>query len=172
MDLITPNPGLMLWTLIIVGILAIILAKFAWKPILEAIDAREKSIGDALKQAEDARNEAKLFQEEHEKKVKKAQDEISELLKKGREDAELLKEKIIFEAKQEAESLKTKANEHITNEIKTAVTSLQKEMGGIALDIASKILDKELDSSEHERLISGALDELDEDDILKKMNLH
>lgn len=91
MDLITPEVGLIFWQTIVFLVLMLILAKFAWKPILGAVRTREESINEALASAEDARKEMQNLKADNEKLLQEARAERDEILKEARQ----LKEKMI-----------------------------------------------------------------------------
>ena len=95
MDLVTPDFGLIFWTLVTFLLLVFLLGKFAWKPILKMVDDREASIEDALKAAERARDEMKSLQSDNEAVLKEARQERERILKEARE----MKNKIVSDAK-------------------------------------------------------------------------
>ena len=158
MELVTPEIGLIFWTTIVFLILLFVLKKYAWKPILTAVDERNKSIEDALKSAEKAKKEMLALNTDNERILTEARKERDELLKEGRE----IKENIIAEAKDkskiEAEKILTTAQEQINNEKMKAITELKNQVAEISIDIAEKILKSELsDKNKQKELIAEAL---------------
>lgn len=158
MELVTPEIGLIFWTIIVFSLLLIILKKYAWKPILSAVDARNKSIEDALKAADKAKKEMLALNTDNERILMEAKKERDVLLKEGRE----IKEGIIAEAKAkangEAEKILITAKEQINNEKMKAITELKNQVAEMSIDIAEKILKSELaDKNKQKDLITEAL---------------
>ena len=152
--------GLFFWqSLIFIGLI-FLLRKFAWKPILVAVNDRETSIKDALISAEAARTEMENLQSDNQRILKEARAEKESLLKEAR----TLSSEIINTAKEEAQGEAQKiifqAQETIQNEKRSAVKELRVQVGSIAIDIAEKIIQKELDNKEKQlQLIDQLLKE-------------
>ncbi len=161
MDLVTPSHGLIFWTAIVFIILLIILRMVAWKPILESVNTRESEIKDALTQAKEARNEMAQLKSDNEKILQQAKLERDEVLKEARE----LKDKIINEAKTNAEKqanmLLEQAKTSIQEEKSIVFMQLKNEMAQISIEMAEKILGKELaDKSSQEEMVKNLLTKL------------
>ena len=148
MDLVTPDIGLIFWTTVSFAILYFILAKFAWKPILGAVNERERSIKDALSAAEKAKEEMVNLKADNEKILNEAKLQRESLLKEARE----IKSKIIADAESEATEKANKLVETakiaIENEKSAAMKELQNTIVDLSLNIAEKLLSKELDNKE------------------------
>ena len=148
MDLVTPDIGLIFWTTVSFAILYFILAKFAWKPILGAVNEREKSIKDALSAAEKAKEEMVNLKADNEKILNEAKLQRESLLKEARE----IKSKIIAaaesEATENANKLVETAKIAIENEKSAAMKEMQNTVVDLSLNIAEKLLSKELDNKE------------------------
>ena len=156
--MITFDPGLIIWTTIIFTLLLIVLKKFAWKPILSAVDERNKSIEDALKAADKAKEEMALLNTDNERILSEARIERDVLLKEARE----MKDKIVNEAKDqanaEADKILLSTKEQINNEKMKAITELKNQVAEMSIDIAEKILKSELsDKNKQKELIAEAL---------------
>ncbi len=161
MDLLTPGIGLIFWAGIIFLFLLFILKKFAWKPINESINNRNKSIEDALKQADIAREEMKQLKADNEKILSEARLERDKML----QDANKMKEKIIGQAKGEAQKEVDKIKKNATAEIEAQKTAAMQEIRNQVLDlslvVAEKLVRKELSSSsEQERLVEDLLKDI------------
>ena len=154
--------GLFFWqSLIFIGLI-FLLRKYAWGPILSAINERETSIKDALASAEAARKEMETLQSDNQRILKEARVEKETMLKEARNTRADLINTAKEEAKAEAEKILTQAQEAIQNEKRAAVNELKDQVGSIAMDIAEKILQKELESNDkQEQLISQYLKESD-----------
>ena len=161
MDLITPGIGLIFWASLIFLILLVILKKFAWKPIISAVDARNKSIEDALLAAEKTKQEMTELTANNEKLIQEARLEYDALLKEARE----AKEKIIAQAQEtageEANKIMQNALLSIENEKRKAIAELKNTVTEISIDIAEKVIGKELsDKQLSEKIISESLKDL------------
>lgn len=161
MELVTPGIGLIIWMTLAFAVLVWILAKFAWKPIMHALREREESIEDALHQADTVRQEIKTMQSRHEELLAQAKDERDVILKKARE----LKESIIEEARnranQEYNRIVESAKETIHFEKMAAITELKNQIAQLSIEIAEKILKKELAGKEDQhKLIQKYVDEI------------
>ena len=156
--MISFDPGLIIWTTIIFTLLLIILKKFAWKPILNSVDERNKSIEEALKSAEKAKEEMASLTADNEKILIEAKQERDLLLKEARE----IKDKIISEAKTtantEAEKIISSAKAQINNDKMKALVELKNQVAEISIEMTEKILKTELaDKKRQEALIEEAL---------------
>ena len=158
MQLVTPAIGLMFWTVVIFILLLVILKKFAWKPILKAVDDRNSSITEALSSAEKAKAEMEQLSANNEKILQEARIERDSIIKEAR----ALKENTISEAKNkasiEAEKIILSAKEQISNEKMKAMTALKNEIADISIQMAEKILKSELkDEKSQKKLIEETL---------------
>jgi len=160
-SLIDPAIGLVFWTTITFILLLLLLGKYAWKPILNAIKTREKGIEDALASAESALNDMRELKSNNEKILNEARAERDAMLKEARD----VKESILVEAKTkataEAERIMKTAREQINNEKNTAIADLKNQVAALSIDIAEKILKSELSSDEKQKtLVSNLMKEV------------
>ena len=158
MELVTPEIGLIFWTTIVFLLLLIVLKKYAWKPILSAVDERNKSIEEALRAADKAKEEMRSLNADNERILMEAKKERDILLKEGRE----IKDSIIAEAKDkakvDAEKILTTAKEQIINEKMKAITELKNQVANLSIEIAEKILKSELqDLNKQKELVTTAI---------------
>ncbi len=156
----TAPESLIFWTTLTFLILMFLLKKFAWKPILSAVDERNKSIKDSLAQAEKARSEMSELTANNEKIIAQAKVDRDIILKEARD----IKNEIISEAKdkanKEAEKLVSTAKEQILNEKMKALTELKNQVADLSIEMAEKILSSELsDVAKQKELVSKALNE-------------
>ena len=144
MDLVTPGFGLIFWTSVVFIILLVLLKRMAWTPILNNVDARIKSIEEALEAAKNARDEMSNLKADNDRILKEARAERDEMLKEARE----LKANIISEAKNaakdEADKMIASAKVVIENEKAGAISELKNTVGALSVDIAEKVLRAEL----------------------------
>ncbi|WP_339868005.1 F0F1 ATP synthase subunit B [uncultured Algoriphagus sp.] len=161
MDLILPSSGLIFWQLFGFLALLFILIKFAWKPMLAAIEERETSINNALKAAETARNEMANLKAENEKLLAEARLERDTILKKA-QDASV---KMIDDAKEEAVKagalMIENAKAVIETEKKAALADVKSQVASLSLDITEKLLRANLsDDKSQKDLVEGFIKEL------------
>ena len=152
--------GAALWTLIIFALVVFILGKFAWGPILGVFQKREEFIRDSLEQARKDREAAEATLKEYSDKLHAAKLEATAIVDEGRRDAEAVKRKVEEEAKGEADAIIARAKREIGIATDTAVKELYDLTGRLATDVAARIIRKELDPREHERLIAESVEEL------------
>lgn len=160
MELVTPAIGLIFWTSVVFILLVILLKKYAWKPILTAVEDRNESIEKALKAAEKAKEDIESLTADNDRILNEAKLERDALLKEARE----IKEKVIAEAKdkakEEADKILISAKDQIRNEKMAAITELKNQVAELSIEIAEKILKSELQNENKQKeLISSALAE-------------
>lgn len=153
--------GLFFWQLAILIVLIFLLKKFAWKPILDSLNSREEGIKNALDSAEKARKEMQNLNADNEKLLQEARLQRDSLLKEARE----LKEKIVTEASSEAQEKADKivaqAQVTIQNEKNAALADIKNQVAELSIQIAEKVIRKELSSSEQQyRLVEEMLEDV------------
>lgn len=155
MELVTPAIGLIVWTTLTFLILLFLLGKFAWKPILKAVKDRESSISDALKSADKAREEMEELKSDNERILREARAERDGILKDARE----ISEKMVNEAKEKASAEGAKmveqAREQIENQKMAAITELKNQVAKMSIDIAEKVIRKELSDKANQEALVG-----------------
>lgn len=148
MGIIEPGIGLLFWMTLTFVILLFLLAKFAWKPIVNAINDRETSIVDALNQATLARKEMATLKDDNERIIREAKIERDAILKEARE----IKDRIVGEAKDvakaEGDKLIEAAKQTINAEKNAAMADIKTQIGALSVNIAESILKQKLDNSE------------------------
>ena len=154
MDLILPDLGLLFWTGIVFCTLLFILTKFAWKPILGAVNAREQKISEALELAEKTKVEMKALQSENENLLKEARAQRDSMLKDAKNAADKLIEESKDKAKLEADKIVVAAKEAIKNEKLQAMSELKTHVAGLSLEIAEKIIRGELSSDDKQKALA------------------
>ncbi len=161
-SLTSPGIGLVFWSVIIFGLFFLLLAKFAWKPLLNAVKARDEMIKGSLASAEKARKEMAKLQSDNEAILKKAREEREGILKEARD----VRDKLIAEAKgkasEEAEKLVEKARVGIEREKAIALADIREQVANLSVEIASKLLGEKLkQTGEQQKLIDNYLKEVD-----------
>ena len=158
---IRPEPGLIFWTTVVFALFWFMMSRFAFKPISSALKQRETDIQSALDEAKKARAEISNLKSENEALMAKAQEERSLILKEAKE----VKDSIIAEAKEkakeEARKIVTAAKENIENQRMAAVIDLKNQVGNIAIEIAEKLIDRDLKGQkEHEDFVKQLADDM------------
>jgi F-type H+-transporting ATPase subunit b len=161
MKLLTPEFGLIIWTLLAFLVVLFILKKFAWKPILSSLKERENTIADSLATAEKVKAEMSQLKSENEALLAKAREERAQLLKEARDT----KERIISEAKEqakiEANKIVVDAQAAIQQQKMAALTDVKNQVGTLVIEVAEKVLRRELgNKSEQEIFIKQLAEEV------------
>ena len=154
------NPGLIIWTVITFLCLAIMLAKFAWKPMLKMLSDREEKIHGALQEAERARAETAEMLKQNEKNLVRAEEEYQKMIREGKALAEKLKEDIVTKAKQQARQELKQAAEEIQRNVDAAKQQLRAEVADLAIKATEKILEETLDEKRQKQLIDSVMNQL------------
>lgn len=155
------SEGLFFWMLVLFVLLVLLLKKFAWKPILDAVNEREEGIRNALLAAEEAKKEMQNLKADNEKLLAEARAERDAMLREARE----LKEKMIADAREEAQAQGAKmieqAKASIESEKKQAMAELKNQVSSLSLEIAEKLLKEELSNNENQvKLVNKLLDDV------------
>jgi len=152
--------GNALWTLVIFGLVLFVLGKFAWGPILKALQAREDAIRESLEKAQADRLEAEARLKEYLDKINGARTEATAIVDEARRDAEAVKHRIEADARAEAEQAVARGKRGLEIASQTAVKELYATSAKLATELAGRILSREIKPQDHERLIAQAIDEL------------
>lgn len=151
-SLVTPDPGMAIWALIIFVILILVLGKFGFKPIANSLKERENSIADSLAQAERARAEMASLTAKNEDLLNQAREERNKILAEARDAAEKIKAEILDKAQAESAKKLSDAMREIETQKKAAIVEIKNTVGQMALQIAEKVVRKDLanDSAQKE----------------------
>ena len=142
--LVLPDIGLVFWNTIAFLVLLIVLGKFAWKPMLKAIAERESGIEEALLRADKMKAEIAAMQNENEALLVKAREERAGMIKDAKETADKMVSDAKDKAKQEYERIISDAQLAITQQKNAALTEVKNQVGTLVVEVAEKILRKEL----------------------------
>jgi F-type H+-transporting ATPase subunit b len=161
MNLLTPDFGLLIWTLVAFIIVLFILGKFAWPAIVKGLKQREQSIADSLSTAEKIKAEMTMMKSENEALLAKAREERAQMMKEARET----KDKIISEAKEQAKidanKIVLEAQAAINTQKMAALTEVKNQVGKLVIEVSEKVLRRELGNKEaQEAHIKGLVDEV------------
>jgi len=157
MELVTPDIGLLFWMTLTFLIVLFLLSKFAWKPITQMLRERDKSIEDALAQADKAKAEMAKLNADNERLIKEAQVERDNILKAAREAKEQMIAEAKSKAKEESDKLVAAARESIENERKAAITEIKNQVALLSLEIAEKLIKKDLSTDANQKALNEKL---------------
>ena len=157
-SIFTGDLGNIIWSLVTFLIVLVVLGKFAWGPVLTALQKREEFIHDSLAKAKSDREAAEASLAEYGRKLDASRAEATAIVDEGRRDAEVVKNRIQSEARAEAEAMLTRAKREIGLARDTAISELYGTTAKLATDIAGKIIGKELDPAAHEQLVAEAIE--------------
>ena len=152
------DPDLAFFTVVVFGLTLVILWRFAWKPIVEGLDRREKSIADHIDQAQRDAEKAETTLREYEQKLATAAEQATEVLANAKKEAEAAKDRIMAEAQDEAEKAKQRAVADIQAAKEQAVRELAQHSVDSAVQLAGALVRKELNAETHSQLIQESLD--------------
>ncbi len=157
------NSGVIIWTLIIFAALVFVLGKWAWKPILGALEAREKRIQDILDAAARDRAAAEQALAEHRRQLAEARQQAQQLMAEGKDAAERVRQDMLDTARRQQDELLARARDDIRREQDAAIQQLRREAVDLSLAAASQLVEKRLDSAEDRRLVQEYLGRLGTD---------
>jgi len=155
--------GNALWVLIIFGLVVFVLGRFAWPPILAGLQAREKFIRDSLEEARRDRTAAEERLRQYEEQLNSARSEATAIVDEARRDAEVARRRIETDAQDEAERILERAKREIALAKEGAVKDLYAVSARLTAEVAGKILEREINPADHERLIRDAIERLGEE---------
>ena len=159
--LVQPDPGLFIWTILTFLVLVGLLAKFAWGPLLEALERRRAAIARSLEDAQKARQELERLQRESAEMLRQARVEAESIVSRSRSDAEALREELKQKSRAEAAAIVKNAEKQIQMETARAVQQIRNETVDLSVAIASKILKRQVSKEDHEGLIEDTLKQVE-----------
>jgi F-type H+-transporting ATPase subunit b len=159
--LVTPNVGLMIWTLIAFGIALFLLQRLAFPRIGEALDKRRRAIEDSIDAAERTRVEADVLLEEYRARLREAREQAEDIVARARKAADRLQEEQLAQAKESREELMERTRRDIEAETRRALEDIRKEVATLTVMATEKLARKTLNDQDHRRLIEEALTEID-----------
>jgi F-type H+-transporting ATPase subunit b len=158
--LVQPDPGLFIWTILTFLVLLTLLAKFAWRPLLQALESRQETIEKALDDAQQAKVELERLNQESSLIIAKARQEADAIITRSRGDGERLREELRQKARAEADGIVRSAERQIQAETARALQQIRHEAADLSVAIASKIIQRNITKEDNERLIDETLRQL------------
>ncbi len=160
--LVQPDPGLYIWTIATFLLLVALLAKFAWRPLLEALERRQESIRKSLDDAQKARQELERLGVESQRILAAARTEAEQILSSTRSDANRFREELKQKAQSEAAGIVKNAERQIELETARALQQIRTEAVDLSVALASKLLERNLSKADNERLIEETFKQIEE----------
>jgi F-type H+-transporting ATPase subunit b len=159
--LVQPDPGLYIWTILTFLVLLTLLAKFAWGPLLKALESRQDTIRKSLDDAQKAKLELERLQQESAEMIRQARVDADAIISQSRTDAAQLREEMRAKAKEDAEGIIKNAERQIQLETTRAIQQIRHEAIDLSVEIASKIIQRNLTKEDNEKLIEEALKQVE-----------
>jgi F-type H+-transporting ATPase subunit b len=159
--LVSPNLGLMIWTLLVFGITMYVLSKVAFPRIQEALDKRANAIRDSIDQAEKTREEADKILEEYRARLREAREQADDIVARARKAADTTKTQATDEGREKREELLAAARRDIEAETRRSLERIRKEVADLTVLTTEKVTRKSLTGDDQKRLIDEALSEVD-----------
>ena len=166
--LVSPELGLMIWTLLAFGITLFLLNKLAFPRIAEALDRRRQAIEDSIEHAEQAKREADELLEEYRARLREAREQAEDITVRARKAADSLADEAKAQANQQREELMERTRRDIEAETKRALDEIRKEVANLTVIATEKVTRKSLTPEDHRRLIQEALGEVDFSTLAKE----
>lgn len=164
MEMVPFTPGLTFITWVVFFTVFGLMSYFGWGPIVELLQQREEKIEEDVQTAEEEREKAEQLRKQREEELNEAHAEAREIVENGRQKGEEVREEIIEEAEEEAESKLRNAEKQIQRQRKQAFDEVEGQVGEMALNLAEKLLKRELDEEEHGRLVDEFLDDVESEE--------
>ena len=152
--------GLQIWTLVTFVILLVLLAKFAFKPIAQALDHRGETIKKSIEEAEKQRTDAKKLMEDYQKQIAEARNEAGKIIEESRQLGERVRKEVVEKANAEASAVAQRAQEEIVRQKEKGIQELKDTVASLSVQIASKVLEKEVNEATHRQLIDTLIKDL------------
>ena len=159
--LVQPDPGLFFWTILTFLTLVFLLKKFAWGPLLKALEERQETIRKSLDDAEQATQDLTRLQDESAQIIAEARAEAQSIVTKSRAEAERVREDLKEQAKSEADAILKNAERQIHLETDRAVQQIRQEVVELSLNVASKLIRKNLTQEDNDALIQESLSQIE-----------
>ena len=156
-NLLEPHAGLMFWTLVIFVILLVVLSKFAFKPLIAAVEARERSLEEAIEGAKRDREAAAQLLAEQRAQIDRARIEAQQFIAEGRAAGEKLRNDMLEQTRQQQEELLARARREIESERERAVAELRREAVDLAIAGAGRVIERNLDDQGNRQLVETFL---------------
>jgi len=152
--------GLQIWTLVAFVVLLVLLAKFAFKPIAQALDRRSETIKKSIDDAEKQRAESKKLMEDYQKQLAEARNEAGKIIEEARQLGERVRKEVVEKANTEASAAVQRAQEEINRQKDKGIQEMKDTVADLSVQIASRVIEKEVNEATHRQLIDNLIKDL------------
>jgi len=159
--LVTPNLGLMIWTLLAFAATLLILRKYAFPKIADALDKRRRAIEESIDHAEHTRQEAEKILAEYRERLQEARSQAEDIVQRAHRAAHNVEEESKQDARRQHEEMMESTRREIERETQRALEEIRREVANLTIAATEKVTRKSLDDEDHQRLVREALEEVD-----------
>ena len=152
-SLLNPEIGTILWTIITFVLLATVLGRYGWKPLIQTLNERERTIKDSLEQAQRARDESEKTLARNREILANARRETTAIIEQGKREAEAVRNEMLAQSRKEAQELVEQGKRQVQYEQKQAMEALRKQVADIAIQAAERLLSRTLDDRKQRELV-------------------
>lgn len=152
--------GLQIWTFVVFVVLLILLAKFAFKPIAQALDRRGESIRKSIEEAEKQRADAKKLMDDYQKQLAEARNEAGKIIEEARQLGERVRKEVVDKSNAEASAAVQRAQEEIQRQKEKGIQEMKDTVAALSVQIASRVIEKELNEATHRELVDNLIKDL------------
>ena len=160
--LVTVVPSTFILTILNLFIQMFLMKKFLFKPIRRVLEERQKRADQNIRAAEQEKAEAEAVKAEYTKNMAQAREEAAGILERAKQDASQQADELLQSARSEVQALKAKAESDIRQEKKRALNEAKDEIGGLAMDIAGRVVEREIHEADHRALIDDFLQKVED----------
>jgi F-type H+-transporting ATPase subunit b len=162
-NLLTPDKGLIIWTIVSFAVLVLLLGKVAWKPLLASLKEREDGIRKAIDDAASAKLSADQLKTQLEQELAKAQDKAANLLSQAQIEAQKIREQMLKDTEAEARRLTEQTQKQLEEEKAKLSRDLRQEVASLSVKVAEKLLRHSINAKENDALVQGFMKDLDKE---------
>lgn len=162
-NLLNPDKGLIIWTIVSFLALVLLLSKVAWKPLLAALKAREDGIRKAIDDAAQAKQAADQLKIQYEQELAKAQDKAAGMMSQAREEGQKLREQMLKDTEAETRRLTEQTKRQLEEEKSKLSRELRQEVAGLSVRVAEKLLQHSVNAKEQEHLVAQFMKDIEKE---------
>jgi F-type H+-transporting ATPase subunit b len=155
--LLNPDVGLMVWTVVTFVLVALVLGRFAWRPILQSLEEREDRIRAEVKAAEESRRAAESLKAQYDEQLARVEARAQELIQEAQKEAQRLREEMLKTAQDESARLSEKTRQQLAEEQRRLVQELRAEVADISIKAAEKLLQRSVDKKLQDQFVKEAM---------------
>lgn len=162
-NLLNPDTGLIIWTIVSFTLLVLLLGKVAWKPLIAALKEREDGIRKAIGDAADSKKSAEDMKAQLEKELASAQDKAAAMIAQTQKEAQKLREQMLKDAETESRKMLDQTRSQLEEEKQKITRDLRQEVAGLSVKVAEKLLKHSMNNKEQENLVGGFIKDIEKE---------